>query len=220
MKGLVFTLKRRKPISKSSFRKSLNAKHFFKTYGIVLFFTLMLIIGLTLGSLFFKNIGESTLKKLDVFFVTNITDRLKNGYIGAFCASFASNFLFLLFAFLMGFSLWGMALLPVNVLFKGFGIGISAGFLFTNYSFKGIIFYLIILLPGIFLFSMALVYQSSLSFNLGKRLVYKLYSRDEFSFKSSTKIYLQRSFLYFLFTLFASVVDMSLWGLFGGLFKF
>ena len=163
----------------------------------------------------FNKISKPAFNKLDLFFVTNITDRINNGITTAFYASFASNFLFLFSAFLMGFSLWGIAFLPFIVLFKGFGIGVSAGYLFSNYGFKGVIFYLIILLPGIFLFSMALVYQSASSYCLEKRLIKKLYFRDESPFKSPTKLYLQHSFRYL-----SSVIDMALWGLFGGLFNF
>ncbi len=223
MKGLVFTfnkrLKKEKIKSKKS-TQSIDFKYLIKHYGSVFFFTFMLILGLAFGSIFYNKITDNALSKLDIFFVTNISERMENGFFGAFCASFASNFLFLLSAFLMGFALWGMAFLPFIILFKGFGVGISAGYLFTSFGFKGAIFYLVILLPGIFLFSMALVYQCATSLSLNKRLVKKLYSADSFSFKSPTMLYLQHSFKYLLISLFSAIIDMALWGLFGGLFNF
>ena len=191
-----------------------------RKYGSVAFFTFMLIAGLTAGSVFFNEVDSQVISRLDFFFTTNIADRIKNGAYGAFCASFASNFIFLSASFLMGFSLWGIALLPFIVGFKGFGIGISAGYLFMNYGFKGVLFYLAVLLPGIFLFSMALIYQSAFSYNIFKKLIKCLFAKQEVSFSVSAKIYLQQSFRYLLFTLFSAVLDMVLWFVLSGLFNF
>lgn len=221
MKGLVFTLSRNKREKVRNFkRKRIDIKYFFKRYSTVAFFTLMLIIGLTVGSLMCNKIDSNTLARLDFFFTTNISDRLENGAVGAFCAGFASNFLFLLTTFLMGFSLWGAVLLPFIVAFKGFGIGISAGYLLINYGFKGVLFYLAVLLPGIFLFSMALIYQSAVSFNLFKNLYKSLFSRQEYNFRIPAGKCLQHSLKYLLISLFAAVLDMVLWCVFSGMFNF
>lgn len=220
MRGLVFTVNRKKRIRDNYIHKKPDLKYFFKRYGAVAFFTAMLIIGLTAGSLMCNKFDNDTVARLDFFFTTNITERLKNGAFGAFCASFASDFLFLLLSFLMGFSLWGVALLPFIVGFKGFGIGISAGYLFINYGFKGMLFYLAVLLPGIFLFSMALIYQSACSYILFKKLYKSLLSKQELSFIAPMKIYFQQSFKYLLLTLFSAVIDMILWYVFAGLFNF
>ena len=165
-------------------------------------------------------ISSDTVSKLDFFFTTNIAQRFENGAAGAFCASFASNFVFFLASFLMGFSLWGVVLLPLIVAFKSFGVGISAGYLFMNYAFQGVWFYIAVLLPGIFLFSMALIYQSAFSYNIFKKLCKSLFSKQEHSFKTSAVLYMQQSFKYLLLTLFSAVLDMLLWCVFAGLFKF
>jgi len=110
--------------------------------------------------------------------------------------------------------------LPFIVAFKGFGIGISAGYLFINYGFQGVLFYLVVLLPGIFLFSMALIYQSAVSFNLFKNLYKSLFSKQEYNFKIPVGKYLQHSLKYLLISLFAAVTDMVLWCVFSGMFNF
>ncbi|MGN1129865.1 MAG: stage II sporulation protein M, partial [Ruminococcus sp.] len=145
---------------------------------------------------------------------------IENGGMGAFCGSFCSNFLFYLLTFLFGLSLWGIAFLPFLSFFKGFGIGVSAGYLFTSYGFTGVVFYLTILLPGIFLFSMVLVYMSTSSYNISKRILKFLFSKEDFSIISSFKIYFKKCLLYLLITFFSALLDMSLWYVFAGLFNF
>lgn len=220
MRGLVFTLNRKNPIRDGYASQKADLKYFIKRYGSVAFFTAMLIAGLTIGSIMCNRINNDTIGRLDFFFTTNIAQRIDNGAQGAFCAGFASNFLFFLASFLMGFSLWGVTLLPFIVGFKGFGIGISAGYLFINYGFKGVVFYLAVLLPGIFIFSMALIYQSAYSCNLFKKLFKSLFAKQELNFSASVKIYLQQSFTNLLLTLFAAILDMVLWYIFAGLFNF
>lgn len=220
MRGLVFTFNRKKKENTAKISHKPDIKYIFRRYGAVAFFTGMLVAGLTIGSVMCNKITAETVSKLDFFFITNITDRLKNGAIGAFYAGFASDFLFLLASFLMGLSLWGGVLLPFIVGFKGFGIGISAGYLFINHGFKGILFYLTVLLPGIFLFSMALIYQSACSYNISKKLYKSLFSSQVHSFKAPAKIYLQQSFRYLLLTVFSAVIDMVLWWVLTGLFNF
>lgn len=229
MKGIVFSfknnIKKRDNFPKNSgysirHRGDFNLKYFFKRYGVVAFFTLMLVVGITVGSMTSKNMSKDTLNSLDLFFTTNISMRLQNGGLGAFCSSFCSDFLFYLSTFLFGLSLWGIVFLPFISFFKGFGIGVSAGYLFTTYGFTGVMFYLAILLPGIFLFSMVLVYMSSSSYNISKRMLKTLFSKEDISIISSFKIYFQKCLLYLLITFFSALLDMLLWYVFAGLFNF
>lgn len=229
MKGIVFSFKNNKkkrakfPLENGysiKHRGDFNLKYFFKRYGVAVFFTLMLVLGITAGSIASKNISKEALNSLDLFFTTNISSRIENGGIGAFCGSFCSNFLFYLLTFLFGLSLWGIAFLPFLCFFKGFGIGVSAGYLFTSYGFTGVLFYLTILLPGIFLFSMVLVYMSTSSYNISGRILKFLFSKEDFSIISSFKIYFKKCLLYLLITFFSALLDMSLWYVFAGLFNF
>lgn len=223
MKSVVFSLGKKKYNNRKNYlfpQPKIDFKYIFKRYGSVIFFTAVLIMGLTLGSIVSKSLDKATISRLDFLFTTNLPTRLKDGAIGAFLASFSSDFIFLILAFFMGLSLWGIVFLPILTLFKGFGIGISAGYLFSAYGIKGVLFYITILLPGIILFSLILVYQSSISLNISKRLCKSLFSGEDFPFSAPFKMYLQRSLVYLLGALLAAVLDMSLWFTFAGLFKF
>lgn len=230
MKGIVFSFKKNdnkhrfnrksKTNYKTGYIRKIDFKYLFRRYGIFAFFTAILVAGLTTGTVLFQNFNSDIMSRLDFLFTTNLPQRLQNGAFGAFCASFASDFMFLLLAFLMGLSLWGIGLLPFIIFFKGFGIGVSAAYLFINYSVGGLIFYLTILLPGLFLFSMVLVYQSTNSYNISKKLIKNLFLKEEYSIKASLKIYLKKSLVYLIGTVLASFLDMALWFTFAGLFNF
>lgn len=225
MRGIVFSLNKKdknRGSAKSGKGRTrrLDFKYLLRRYGAVAFFTVILISGLTAGTVASGSFSDELMSRLDFLFTTNLPERLSNGAPGAFCASFASDFLFLLFSFLMGLSLWGIVFLPFAVFLKGFGVGVSAAYLFTDYSVSGLVFYLTVLLPGIFLFSMALVYQSSSSYYISKKILVTLFRKEEYSIGYPLKIYFKKSLVYLLCALLASLLDMALWFTFAGLFSF
>lgn len=228
MKGVILTFrKKNKPNKNSPVRlkrkgcRGFELKYIFKRYGCVIFFVFILTVGLTVGCVAEGKVSSDTLSRLDLLFAANLPQRLENGALGAFCAGFASNFLFLFSAFLSGLSLWGMALLPLIAFFKGFGVGISAGYLFSCYGLKGVGFYLGIILPGTFLFSIVLAYQLTSSYNICRRLILSLFSKNNnYPFWAAFKLFLQKEFGYLIAALLSAVVDMALWCVFAGMFKF
>ena len=128
MQGIVFTYRKRKQCAKPRERHiAQGLKAFIRSWGRVLVFAVLLVSGLAAGCICSGSLSSETLKKLDFLFTTNMPERLSGGAWGAFCAGFASDFLFLLAAFSLGLTLWGAAALPFVAFFKGFGVGISAG---------------------------------------------------------------------------------------------
>lgn len=183
-----------------------------------MFFASMLVAGLSLGCICSGELSSDAVKNLDFLFTVNMPERLSGGALNAFCAGFASDFLFLSAAFLMGLSLWGVAVLPMLAFFKGFGIGVSAGYLLTAYGFKGIMFYLFVLLPGIIIFSMALIYQLSSAYYMFKRFFFMIIGKTKHAFKEPFKKYLKSALKYLAVTFGASVLDAALWMCLAGLF--
>lgn len=216
MQGLIFTLKRRRGRA----RGLPDIRTVLRRYGVTIVFSAVLAAGLLTGCLTSSSVGADTLKKLDLLFTTNMPDRLRGGALGAFCASFGSDFLFLLAAFLLGLCVWGIAGLPFVAFFKGYGIGVSAGYLFSAYGAKGVVFYLAVLLPGVCLFSMALVYELCASLDIYKRFMRALTKGVVTGLKSAFRLYLKKSAGYLITALFASVLDVLLWYALSGLFNF
>ena len=162
MKGVVFSFNKshfgRRGIKRITVS---DIRYFFKRYGVRAMFVLLLFAGLATGSVYAENADTSMLESLDFLFTTNLDARLTQNFAGTFCACLASDFIFLISVYLLGFAPWGIPFMLFVMFFKGFGTGLTAGYLFISESLAGIGFYLLILLPGTFLFCIALVLFSS-----------------------------------------------------------
>lgn len=219
MQGIVFTYRNKRQKGRIRFdQKKRSAISLFKNYGSVLLFAAALVIGLTAGCICSGTLSKGTLGRLDFLFMTNMPNRLSGGALGAFCAGFASDFLFLLAAFLLGLSLWGAAALPFVAFFRGFGVGVSAGYLMMTYGLKGVFFYVFVLLPGIVISCAALTYELGAAFDIFGTVLRILTGKLRSDFKKPMGNYLKKGLKYLVITFAASVVDAVLWFALAGLF--
>ncbi len=224
MRSLVFSFKKRRHHSGNRIKRfsAADFRCFLHRYGVRLVGVLLLIVGLAAGSIYAGNADSSMMYSLDFLFTTNLEARLSHNIISIFCACFASNFIFLLTVFLLGLAPWGILLMPAVALFKGFGTGLTAGYLFITYGFKGAGFYLLVLLPGTFIFCLALVTLLSYSFAFSKNMFGILVSRSSKPAPvwGSLLDFCSRSVSALLMTFLASMLDAVLWTLFAGTFNF
>lgn len=223
MKSVVFSFKGSsfaRPHFKG-LRKS-DIKYFCKRYLKHCVFVLLLLIGLAVGAVFAGKADEQLINSLDFLFTTNISARLEQDVFGTFCACFASDFIFLISIFLLGMAPWGIPVIPFVILFKGFGVGITAGYLISLHSLAGVGFYLLIILPGTFLFCFALILMSVHSFYFSTKMFRQLVGKaNEFTVMSeSLKKYMSQSMTVLIMTFFAAILDTVLWLMFSGAFKF
>ena len=142
----------------------------FRQQFLLVFLGLFLIAGLILGVIFIRNADYSLLKTLDFVFFSNVKARSALPVLSIFVASLASSFLFLLFCFLCGLSIWGAYCVPLAPLFRGFGMGITAGYLYAAYGFQGFLFHLAVILPGAFICLIAILIASRESMLFTKKI--------------------------------------------------
>lgn len=224
MKGFVLSIKRDnikekhyhpRRISKFSIRR------FLSYYGTHCVFFVLVLCGLIWGASDYKEVSVDYLNKLDFLFLTNLDRRLNLSAFGVFCSSLSTGFLFVLCNFLLAFSAWGALALPFVSVFKGYGIGISAAYLFAKYSLSGIGFYILVILPGttLFLFTFLVSLKESFFSSLGLLRVF-LTSKTEALSHKYINTYLYKNFIILIFTVSSAVFDMLLWMLFANLFKF
>lgn len=223
MKSLVFSFKKAKSGRRGLRRITLSdLQYFFRRYGLRVMFTSVLLVGLVAGSICAQNSGENLLKSLDFLFTTNLDARLAQNAAGTFCACFASDFIFLFSVFLLGLTPWGVFVMPFVVLFKGFGTGLTAGYLFAIQQLGGVGFYLLVLLPGTFLFCIALVMFSTNSFVFSKDMF--VYTFGKYPPKQSMRVraasFCSHLMASLIMTFCASLLDTALWTLFAGAFNF
>ena len=142
----------------------------FRQQFLLVFLGLFLIAGLILGVIFIRNADYSLLKALDFVFFSNVKARSALPVLSIFVASLASSFMFLLFCFLCGLSIWGAYCVPLAPLFRGFGMGITAGYLYAAYGFQGFLFHLAVILPGAFICLIAILIASRESMLFSKKI--------------------------------------------------
>ncbi|MBQ1977144.1 MAG: hypothetical protein II225_00170 [Ruminococcus sp.] len=197
-----------------------GASQFFRKYGSAVFFTFMFAGGMLMGSLSAGSADSLILEKLDFLFTTNLSTRLSQPAFSTFSASFASGFVFTFFVFLCGLSPWGMGVIWISPAFKGFGTGLSAGYLFVTYGFKGVGFYLLVILLGTFILSFALIIECIQASRLSLKIARFVFASGE-NIKPvsvSVRTYLFRSLYILVITAGSALADMLLWTLFSGLF--
>lgn len=225
MKGIVFSIKHRHYGSSKQHHTSrihnFSIKRFFSYYGVQSFFLIIFILGIVLGSFSYKGASDNLLTSLDFLFVTNLDNRLKLSAFDIFSSSFASNFLFVFAVFLLSFTAWGIFALPFLCAFKGFGVGISSAYMFSQYSVTGIGFYILVILPGTVLFLFAFITALKEAFSQSFYLL-KMYipSATDSLLLRHTKTYLFRNFVILIFTAFSAIVDMIMWVVFANMFNF
>lgn len=223
MKSVVFSFKKSDFFRNRRFSLGkLDYRYFFKRYGLHTIVVVLLLAGLLFGAVYAKNADSQLLDSLDFLFTTNLDNRLEQNALGTFCACFASDFIFLSVIFILGLAPWGIPALPLVIFFKGFGTGITAGYLIYTYALKGAGFYLLILLPGTFLFCLALISISVCSYKFSKQMFSFVASRksQEISVHSEAVRYCSSSMSALIMTFLAAILDAVLWTLFSGAFNF
>lgn len=222
VKSIIFSFKNRRQQKSKAWGRGFTAsdvRYFFRRYGVRAAFILIFLVGLALGSVYAGNADSQMLNSLDFLFSTNLESRLSQGTVGIFSACFASDFLFLTAVFLLGLAPWGIPFMSLVTLFKGFGTGLTAGYLFITYSLRGAGFYLLILLPGTFTFCLALVMLLSSAFNFSKRMFFNTLGNSSAPMRQGLLEYCSHSVSALIMTFLSAVLDAVLWTMFAGMFN-
>ena len=136
-----------------------KAVNFLKENGSLIFLTLIFVLGVLSGALFFeKQVSVADYAK------NQFTDFLVLRQKGTFFAIFFSSLINLLIyfggVFIAGTSVVGNIVSPFVVMWFGFNFGTLATYLYSGYALKGIAFSAIILIPSSAIFALILVFCS------------------------------------------------------------
>ncbi len=218
MKGVILSLPVRH--HRRRHQRDFSLDVFLKKHLSTILFTLVFSAGIVWGAVVSVKADEAFLLDMDFLFTTNLQSRLSMGMLSSFAAHFASNFIFIIAATLCGLSPWGMGVLPFVLAFKGFGTGLSAAYLISAYGLKGLGFYIVVVLPGAFVFSLALTFMCSESSLMSVQIARCVFSKSEnpVPLWLRVKKYLFRC-VYFLFvSAIGALCDMFFWSFVSTLF--
>lgn len=212
----------KKLLSKTkSFLSENDIYNFGKNNRILLLMLFCLVLGMVVGSVSAGCINFETLDKLNSIFLTDFKQRISQSGAEVFISSLSLYFIFALILELSAFSAWGVALVPLMLVFKGMGMGLSGGYLYLVYGLKGIAFYILILVPGIFVSSIAFAFFGvsafKSSFAISKKLLPK--SSDVMLWQYVKSNIKKLGYCTLLLCL-SAFLDMSFMMMFSGFFEF
>ena len=190
---------------------------FLKQNGVVFFFVALLMAGYFGGIIFSSNEGGITHRISEIFFENFIEIRLNGNFINVLMSSFVVSFAFLFVNFISGLSLVGVFFVSFTLYIKGMLFGMIAGFSVASYSFKGLLFYICIIVPSALISSVSLIFSSRRSTEFSRKLLIGLSSAKSVSV-SDLKFYCLRNLIFLGFTFLSAVADSLLSKFFGRLF--
>ena len=124
-------------------------------------------------------------------------------FLKAVFNSFLSSMFSMVLCFICGTSMFGVITVPALVIFKGFICGSVAAYLYSVYSFEGVAFYAVIILPVTVIITIVLLLCSIDSINFSLNL-----ARLTFSENNVNNIYFEFkrfSFKFLIYSLFVFV---------------
>ncbi len=195
--------------------------YFFKNNKLLIFLSVALISGMIFGALGIKFIKLDTIKKLDFLFATDFSERNSQPKVYTFIASFSSSYIFTLLILIMSLSFFGSITIPIIIFFRGVGLGITSGYLYLIYGLKGIAYHILILLPGIFISSIAILLISSHAIKFSIKFASKITPKptEDRLWSKLTEYFKKCSYLSIIL-IFSSVIDMIEMILFSKFFNF
>ena len=224
MKGFVFTFRNNpKTLRLPDIRQhGRDFRQLLSRYGVQAVFAALFLLGLIIGAASGRGFSKETFDKLDLLFVTNIDARMEMNVFNIFISCFVSYFLFLFCIFLSGFSVWGFLTVPLLSALKGFTVGLSSAFVFSQYRLSGIGFYILVVLPGTVLFLFALVRYATCGFRMSFRFfrLSMFGCEREPEIRTHIKRFIKKTIFALLSVGGCAVIDMVLWVLFANKFDF
>ena len=178
-----------------------------KTFVIL---SAILLFGVFLGAISSKIADESTVARINALFLNSFKGWKHESAFNIFVSSLSSVFFFILIAFFMGLSLWGCILAPFVPLMRGFCIGIFQCYLYGTYGLNGILFQLLVLLPGFFLSSIAILLMSREAMRLSHNFLTFVFfkSGNTYEKKEDIRIYLLRTGCVLIIAVLSAMLDL------------
>ncbi len=214
MKGILFSVGK----SRISFKKK-NVVYFMHRYGVITMLSVSLLAGLVFGAVCAGNADKSLMESLDFIFISDFQSRCDQSVLNSFIASLTSNFIFFIANLLLGLSVWGSVGVPFVIAFKGFGIGITGGYLYKCYALSGVGFFLLVMLCGSVVTTFALIFQGKIAIGFSNNLFAKVRGSVTNSDETFYRYIVNNSFMIIALSI-SSMIDAILNSLFAGVFAF
>ena len=192
-----------------------------KNNKMLIFLSAILFVGMIAGSLTINSISIETAHKLDFLFSSDFNERISQSSLDVFVSSLSTSAFFVLGIEIVALSFWGAMLAPSIILFKGLGLGLTAGYLYLMYGLKGVAFYILILLPGIFISSIGLILFSVDAVKFSCKFAGKVLPKsNDARLWNDLITHLKKAGYSLVVLAFAALIDMAFMAMFSRFFEF
>lgn len=202
---------------------NLNASKFvtkLKKNYLLIIFSVMYVVGVVLGSVWLlKNNKLSYIAAEN--FSSYIAFRTGAGFFKIFFRSFCDMLPVAVLIFLCGTSLFGMAVVPIAVCYKGFEYGIFVGYIYNSFLLKGIAFNALMLIPYTIVSTIGYIKCADCAFGFSCALVRaSVPTGGSVNLYTTFREYCKRFSLFILFFIFSAAIDSVLSVAFINFFSF
>ncbi|MBQ0083840.1 MAG: hypothetical protein KBS52_03635 [Clostridiales bacterium] len=152
---------------------NLRKAKFFEIFSenkFLMVITVIYFIGVLLGVIFLKK-SSAVFSVAANSFSAFVKVRSGSDFFSVLLSAFTSFLPIVLILFLSGTSVVGVVLSPLTISYCGFAYGITAGYLYSNFTLKGIAFNSLILIPCTLIAVIGYFICSRAAFNLSLNLV-------------------------------------------------
>ena len=135
-----------------------------------------LLIGMVVGALLAQNPDHVTQNGISSIITGYSVERSSQSFGATFLSSMQSVLPFFLIVLLSGVFALGALLVPLTLLFRGLGIGLAAGYLYSVYGFQGFFYSLLMVLPQAFMSAVLLIVLARDAIHLSAKLAALFFS--------------------------------------------
>lgn len=180
----------------------------------------LFVLGLMYGSILLKSGNTALLERLATIQNVAVANKVNQSFGITFVHSLFSSGIFVLLAFLLGFSAVTQPATFLIVFVKGLGLGSSIGYFYLNYGLAGVGYSALVIMPGAVISTFALILSARESVALSNLLFFSFTKEENGCNKSTLKLYLLKHLILGAFVLASSFLDAVMALIFAGIFRF
>lgn len=189
--------------------RKINIRTFLINNKLLIFLSIFLLIGIFWGAILLKYADSGVIKLINVLFLSDLKKRFSKTLLEVFITSISSTSIFVIVSFFIGLSTWGSVLSPLVPLTRGICIGLTESYLYSVYGVKGIIFHIMVFLPGIFISSIAVLLMTRESMKLSNHFASIIFLKNTSErLHNSVKLYLVRTGCIAIIVIISSAADL------------
>lgn len=207
-----------------SLKFKMSANHwvkYIKTQWQFLLICSFFISGLVSGALTAGGYIQSGDEALGVIVSGFVSSRTGQAFGEIFLSSIFSSLPFIAAAFLSGVCAIGIPFVPIIAIARGVGIGISLGYFYIYYGINGILYCLLMIIPGAVIASTALLLACKQSLDYSYLLFCHVFMPNKRQDKAiDIRIYCMRYAVFAVMIILSAIIDACFASLFSDLFVF